>query len=70
MQFSIKLKGTYCTLLFDSSPALIHKPFEDGIYVIGAVWSNRKQVPKLKEDNKMPRGKNDFNCSKNIICCK
>ena len=70
MQFSVKLKGTYCILLFNSSPALIHKLFEDGIYAIGAVWSNRKQVLKLKEDNKMPRGKSDFDCFKNIICCK
>ena len=70
MQFSVKLKGTYCTLLFNSSPALIHKLSEDGIYAIGAVWSNRKQVLKLKEDNKMPRGKSDFDCFKNIICCK
>ena len=59
MQFSVKLKGAYCTLLFDSNPALIYKRFEDGIYAIGAVWSNRKQIVKT-----------DFNYSKNIICCK
>ena len=69
MQFFVKLKGAYCTLLFDSSPALIHKLFEDGIYAIGAVWSNRRQMVKLKEDNKMSRGESDFNYSKNI-CCK
>ena len=27
-------------------------------------------MPKLKEDQKIPRGESDFHYSKNIICCK
>ena len=47
MQLSEKLKGTYCTLFFDiffDSPALTDKLFEDGIYAVGTVRSNRKQI--------------------------
>ena len=53
MQLSEKLKWTYCTLFFDNyfnKPALIDKLFEDEIHGIGTVWSNQKQMPKLKED--------------------
>ena len=60
MQLSEKLKWTYCTLIFDNyfnNPALINKLFEDEIHAIGTVWSNQKQMPKLKEDKKMSRGK-------------
>ena len=73
MQLSEKLKGSLCTLFFDiffNSPALIDKLFEDGIYIIGTVLSNWKQMPKLKEDNKMSRSESDFHYSKNIICSK
>ena len=42
----------------------------DGIYAIGTVHSNREQMPKLKEDEKMSRGESDFHYSKNIICRK
>ena len=47
MQLSEKLKGTYCTLFFDiffNSPPLTDKLFEEGIYVVGTVRSNRKQI--------------------------
>ena len=42
MQFFEKLKVSYCTL-FLTGPALISKSFEDGIYVIGTVQTNRKE---------------------------
>ena len=73
MQLSEKLKGSYCTLFFDkffNRLALIDKLFEDGIYTIGTVGSNQKHLPKLKEDKKMSRVKNDFHYSESIICCK
>ena len=70
MQLSEEVKGTYCALLFDNSPALIDKHFEDGNYAMGTVRSNRKQIPNLKEDKKMSRDESDFDYSKNIICCK
>ena len=44
MQLPEKLKGTFCTLLFDNffnSPLLINKLFEENIYTIGNVRSNR-----------------------------
>ena len=53
MQLSEKLEGTYCILFFDNffnSPALIDKLFEDGIYAIGTMRSNQKQMPILKEN--------------------
>ena len=73
MHLSEKLKGTYCTLLFDNvfnSPALIHKLFEDGRYAVGTVQSNRKQMLKSKEDKKMSRGESDFHYSKNNVAAK
>ena len=70
MQLSEEVKGTYCALFFDNSPALIDKHFEDGNYAMGTVRSNRKQIPNLKEDKKMSRDESDFDYSKNIICCK
>ena len=68
---SEKLEGTYCTLFFEfflNDPALIDNIFDDGIHVIGILWSNRKQV--LKEDKKMFKGEIDSHCFKNIICYK
>ena len=73
MQLSEKLKGTYCTLFFDNFfniPELMDKPFVDGIYAIGTVRSNRKKMPKLKEDKKIFKGERDFHYSNKIICCK
>ena len=46
------------------------KVFENRICVIEILWSNRKQMPKLKEDKKMSWGISGFHYSKNIICCK
>ena len=54
MQLSEKMKGTYCTLFFHNSPALLDKPFEDGICAIITVGSNRKQIPKLIVKSKYP----------------
>ena len=56
----------YCTLFFDSL-VLIYKLLEDGIYAIGTVQSNQKQMPKLKGDKKMSR---DFQDEKFFIILK
>ena len=72
-QLSEKLKGTFCTFFFDNffnSPLLINKLFKENIYAIGTARSNRKHVPKLKDDKKMVRGDSDFQFPKNVICCK
>ena len=67
MQISGKPKGTDCTF-FD--PALMDKLFEDEIYVLGTVQSTQKDMPKLKDDKKIPKGEGGFHYSKRIICCK
>ena len=54
MQLSVKMKGIYCTLFFHNSPALLDKPFEDGICAIITVGSNRKKIPKLIVKSKYP----------------
>ena len=70
MQLSEKLKGSYCTLFFDffNSAALIDELFEDGIYAIGTLQPNRKQMLELKKDNKTPSDEKYFGYSENIIC--
>jgi len=70
---SEKLEQTYCTLYFDnffSSPLLINKLYENGIYAIGTARVNRKQMPKLKGDKDMKRGDMDFQYSETVFCCK
>ena len=50
MQLSEKFKGTFCTLFFDNffnSPLLINKLFEENIYAIGTVRSNRNICQNL-----------------------
>ena len=67
MQVSEKVKGTYCILFFEktfNSPALINNLFWYGIYAIGTVVLNWKQMAKLKEDNKMSSGETDLHYSK------
>ena len=67
MQISEKTKGTYCTFFY---PALMDKLFEDEIYVLGTVQSSQKDMLKLKDDKKIPKGEGGFHYSKCIICCK
>ena len=47
-------------LTFFTSPNLILKLFEDGIYATGTVRSNQKQMPTLKADQQMKRGEHDW----------
>ena len=73
LQLSERLKNTFCTLYFDNvfnSPSLINKLFQNGLYVIGTVRSNRKQMPKMKADKEMKSGDVDFQYSKSVISCK
>ena len=67
MQLYEKLKGTFCTFFFDNffnSPLLINTLFEENIYATGALTSNRKYLPKLKDDKKMVRGDSVFSSQK------
>ena len=73
MQLSEKLKDIFYTQFFDNlfnSQLLINKLFEENIYGIRTVKSNRKHMPKHKDDQKMVRGDSYFQFSKNVICCK
>ena len=53
------LWDAYCTLYFDNffnSLTLMAKLFDDGIYGIGTVWSNRKMIRKLPDNKSMKWG--------------
>ena len=52
-----------CYVFFDNfftSPSLILKLFEDGVYATGTVRSNRKHMPTLKADKQMKRDEHDW----------
>ena len=57
------LKNSYCYVFFDNfftSPNLMLKLFEDGIYATGTIRSNRKHMPTFKADKQMKRGEHDW----------
>ena len=54
-----KLKDTHCFVFFDNfftSPELLVKLLEMGIYATGTVRAKRKNMPVLKHDKEMKRG--------------
>ena len=56
-------KDTYCYVFFDNyftSPTLLVKLLEMGIYATGTVRANRKHMPILKQDKEMSRGEHDW----------
>ena len=63
-------KNFFTLFNFFNSPTPVKKLFENNISAIGTVISNRKQMPKLKDDKKMKRGHNDFLSSSKVIICK
>ena len=70
---SQSLRDTYCTLYFDylfSSPALIGKLFDDGIYGISTVWPNHKMMPKLPDNKCMKWGDILYQYSEKNFCVK
>ena len=58
------LKDTNCYVYFDNfftSPTLMAKLLENGIYGIDTVRANRKHMPSLKPDKQMKkRGEHDW----------
>ena len=67
------LKDTYCHVFFDNffnSPLLIKMLHDNGIYGLGTVRTNRKNMPDMRKDKEMSRG--DFQCKyyNNIACIK
>ena len=58
LDISKKLENLYCKLYFDnfcSSPDLVAKLFDKGIYCIGTVRTDRKNMAVMKKDNAMKR---------------
>ena len=67
------LKNTHATIFFDnffSSPTLIQKLFDDGLYGIGTVRKDRKHMPNLKADKELKRGESQFLYHKNVMVSK
>ena len=63
LSLSQKLKDTYCYVFFDNyftSPTLLVKLLEMGIYATGTVRANRKHMPILKQEKEMSRGEHDW----------
>ena len=68
-----KLKDTHCFIFFDNfftSPALLVKLLEMGIYATGTVRANRKSMPVLKHDKEMKRGEHDWFSSNHLSAIK
>ena len=73
LQLIKDLEQLFCTAYFDNffnSPKLIEKLFQKGIYGIGTVRANRKQMPKMIDDKQMKRGDCEFLFSGNTMACK
>ena len=73
LQLTKDLERSFCTVSFDNSfnsPKLIEKLFQKGIYGIGTVRANRKQMPKMINDEQMKRGDCEFLFSRNTMVCK
>ena len=73
LDLSQSLRDTYCTLHFDnffSSPALIGKLFDDGIYGIATVRPNRKMMPNLPDHKSMKGGDIHYQYSEKVIYVK
>ena len=72
-QLTKDLEQSFCTVYFDNffnSPKLIEKHFHKGIYDIGTVRANRKQIPKMIDEKQMERGDSEFLFSGNTMVCK
>ena len=68
-----KLKDTYCYVFFDNfftSPTLLLKLLEMGIYATGTVKANRKHMPAMKLDKEMKRGDHDWSSANNLTAIK
>ena len=68
-----KLKDTHCFVFFDNfftSPALLVKLFEMGIYATGTARANRKNMPVLKHAKEMKRGEHDWFSSNHLPAIK
>ena len=68
-----KLKHTHCFVFFDNfftSPALLVKLLQVGIYATGTVRANQKNMPVLKHDKEMKRCEHDWFSSNHLSAIK
>ena len=68
-----KLKDTHCFVFFDNfftSPALLVKLLEMGIYVTGTVRANQNNMPVFKHDKEIKRSEHDWLSSNHLSAIK
>ena len=73
LNLSQKLEGSYCTLYFDNffnSPLLVNKLYEKGLYCVGTVRKDRRNMAVMPNDSNMKRGDIEFQFSENIAAVK
>ena len=73
LNLSQKLEGSYCTLYFDNffnSPLLVNKFYEKGLYCVGTVRKDRRNMVVMPNDINMKRGDIEFQFSENIAAVK
>ena len=73
LDLSKQLKNPHCMLYFDNffnSPTLIEKFFDKGIYCLGTVGSDRKNMAVMKKDKDTKRGLVDFQYADNVVAVK
>ena len=73
LQLTKDLERSFYTVYFDNffnSPKLIEKLFQKGIYGVGTVRANRKQMPKMINDKQMKKVGCEFLFSGNTMACK
>ena len=73
LQLTKDLEQWFCTVYFDNflnSPKLIEKLFQKGIYSVGTVRANRKQMVNMINDKQTKRGDCEFPFSGNTMACK
>ena len=73
LQLTEDLEVSFCTVYFDNlfnSSKLIEKLFQKNIYGIGTVRANRKQIPKMIDDEQMKKEDCEFLFPGNTMDCK
>ena len=68
-----KLKDAHCFVFFDNfftSPALLVKLLQMGIYATGTVRANQKNMPVLKHDKEMKHSEHDWFSSNHLSAIK
>ena len=73
LQLTERLRDTFVMIFFDNfftSPNLVQTLFDRGIYSIGTVRVNRKNMPTFQSDKEMKRGDCDKKFANDVIALK